>query len=67
MSSDVTLGVFVKRSNVHLFGAYLNTPNTLSETVLRAAHPRRNPRVFVAMCRIAAAGSSVARLLLFAS
>ena len=35
---------------------------SLSETKLRAAHPRRNPRVFVAMCRIAAAGSSVARL-----
>ena len=39
MSEDVTLGVFVKLSNVHLFGACLNTPNTLSETELRAAHP----------------------------
>ena len=39
MSYDVTLGVFVKLSNVHLFGACLNTPNTFSKTVSRAAHP----------------------------
>ena len=40
---------------------------SLSETVLRAAHPRRNPRVIVALRRIAAVGSSVARLPRFAS
>ena len=38
-SSDVTLGVFVKLSNVHLFRACLNTTRTLSGTELRAAHP----------------------------
>ena len=31
-SSDVTLGFFVKLSNVHLFRACLNTTRTLSET-----------------------------------
>ena len=40
---------------------------SLSETVSRAAQPRRNPRVFVAVRRFAADGSPVARLLLFAS
>ena len=50
MSCDVTLGFFVKLSNVHLFRACLNTTRTLSKTESRAAHPRRNPRVFVAMC-----------------
>ena len=35
---------------------------SLSETELRAAHPRRNPRVFVAVRRFAAVGSLVARL-----
>ena len=55
------------RYNVPSFEACLSTMNTLWGTGSRAAHPRRNPRVFVAMCRIAAAGSSVARLLLFAA
>ena len=40
---------------------------SLSKTELRAAQPRRNPRVFVAVRRFAAVGSPVARLLLFAS
>ena len=43
---------------------YPSTTLSHSEMELRAAHPRRNPRVFVAMRRIAAAGSSVARLLI---
>ena len=39
----------------------------ISETELRAAQPRRNPRGFVAVRRFAAVGAPVARLLLFAS
>ena len=38
VSCDVTLGVFVKLSNVHLFGASPSTMKPLSKTVLRAAH-----------------------------
>ena len=39
VSGDVTLGFFVKMSNVHLFRACLNTMKPLSKMVLRAAHP----------------------------
>ena len=37
---------------------------SISETELRAAQPRRNPREFIAVRRFAAVGSPVARLLL---
>ena len=39
MSGDVTLGVFVKLSNVHLFGASPSTMKPLSKAESRAAHP----------------------------
>ena len=53
--------------NEQLERVCLDTTAPFSETELRAAQPRRNPRVFVAVRRIAAVGSPVARLLLFAS
>ena len=45
----------------------MNTMCPFSETVSRAAQPRRNPREFIAVRRFAAVGSPAARLLLFAS
>ena len=43
---------------------YQSTMLSHSEMESRAAHPHRNPRVFVALRRIAATGSSAARLLI---
>ena len=39
VSGDVTLGFFVKLSNMHLFRAYLSTMKPFSKTESRAAQP----------------------------